>query len=501
MLRRKYEHKKFLLFGGLGLLVLVLALTAYFVFTSETFDERSRALSEVGIELNPSRGIISDEGLDIDLIIDTHGEEISGVEVTLEYTESIHYDSFIDGDIPNCKVEDVVQGDNRVNLFCFIPPESSAYQGSGDVFATASFRSTGSESAKIEVVEVYFAVRDSRREVEVLGSRGDYQVSSGVAVVLDSSSGIIPGEGKKIDLLVDTQGEDVSGIDVTFEYSGDIEYVGFEQGEIENCEVEETGSGSSRGLHCFISATQPTYKGKDDVFASVIFRAIGGDGQGEIDVTRVDYAVRDDRQEVNFTGGDGQYTTTLDVSDTQPSCGTLNNQTFAYQTTTWPQGTFCSEGVSEPTNPSFPGEGSKTSWSCVAGTEAVSCSAQRDAAPSAPPVSLSCGTLNGQIFAYETMTWPTGSFCLGGDVSPLNPEFPEPGSRVTWQCATSSESISCSASRYSTPLKDDGLPETSIFENTGILIGFVLVLISSILLVYKSRNGQETFSMRNKLSF
>lgn len=357
------------------------------------------------------------------------------------------------------------------------------------------------------LVVVFGVIIYSVLSIENLDDRGaaydiaSQQVSPELAITLEPSSGTISGDGLEIDLIIDTQGEEVGGIDVTLEYFGDIEYVGFEQGEISNCEVipaspsdlESSLEGSNLvGLYCFIGASDPAYRGDGDVFAKVLFESTG-EGTGQVDITSVDFSVRDDRLEVFFSGGEGEYTTTSAPSETQPSCGTLHNRIFSYTTETWPSGTLCSEGEAVLSDSSFPSPGSSVSWECVLGTYSTSCSAQLEAAPP------SCGTLHDKTFPFGTETWPSGTFCSEGQSNPSTPEFPEPGSSTTWRCTTVSDFVSCSSSHSSIATKDDTLPDTSIFNNIGFFMGFALVLISAILLVYRGKDGQESFSMRNKL--
>ena len=330
-------------------------------------------------------------------------------------------------------------------------------------------------------------------EYRVLDAPVDYEHEGLDSVIsLEPEMGTISMSNFKIDLIIDTHGEEVMGIDVGLEYSGDIEYVDFEQGNIQNCSVIDSYSENFLNLACFIDAAQQPYQGQGDIFASVIFKATD-DGFAQVDVSSVVFAVSDERNELNFTGDLGEYTTVSEFLEPSPSCGSLHGEVFSYQTIFWPQGTFCAEGDSDPSSPSFPEAGSSTSWQCVNSSESVTCSAQREAAPP------SCGNLDGQTFTYSATTWPSNSFCSEGNPDPSSPSFPEAGSSTNWNCVTQTDSVSCSASRYSTPTKDDGLPDTFIFDNTGILLGLALVLISGILLLYRDRGVKDSFSMRNKL--
>ena len=541
MLRRSYNKKTFLLFGLLSFSVLAVVLTAYFV-SRETFDDRGVAVSGVGMELRPSSGVITEEGLDIDLVINTHGEEVGGMELTLEYSSSLEYVSTRAGDVPNCTViRDIEQSGNRVNLSCFIPPESSTYRGSGDTFATVRFRRIGDGQARIEAKDVVFGVRDSRQEVEFDGGSGEYNQGDDLAMILRPSSGTISGTGLSIDLIVDTQNESVGGIEAVLDYSGPIEYVSLRQGEINNCRVDDVHSTQSLSLHCFIDATEPTYRGQGDVFATVNFRATG-DGTGEIDITKVEFSLRDDRLEEIFPGGKGEYRAVL-TSRTEPTptpppteptptpppteptptppprspfCGTLHDRTFSYDMRTWPSGSFCSTGDANPMNPAFPEPGGSTNWRCISGTQSINCSASRESLPDddddddngQPPderdtsPSPRCGDLHNTTFSYDSYTWPSGSFCSVGNSDPTSPSFPAMGASTSWECVSGTQSTSCSVSRHESPTKDkdEGLPETSILDNKGFLSGFALLLVSAIIFSYNGNSSKKNFSMRGKLS-
>ena len=501
MIKIGYNKKSFLLIGLVAFLVIVLTATVAFVLSRRSFDERIRAVSEIGMSLSPNSGAISTGGLDIDLIINTHGESISGVDITLQYSGDIDYVSFSQGDINNCSVVDVRQGLDKVNLHCFIDPAQPTYTGSGTIFATVKFNATNDGSAQIEITEVYFSVREAVGEVSFLGGSGQYTTSllegdvvgdEELAMELNPSSGNITSKGTDINLVIDTQDEDVSGIDVTLEYLGEIDYVSFSQGEISDCNVFETKQ-SARviNLHCFIDATKPTYRGTGDVFATVNFKAIA-DGEAEIEVTNVDFSVRDSRNEISFLGGFGNYTSILEVVE-PPRCGTLDKQTFPYGTQTWPSTSFCLEGESSPSTPTFPNFGSTTNWRCVnEESDSVSCSATRESPP--PP---RCGTLDKQIFTHTTQSWPTGTFCSEGTANPLSPTFPALGSSTNWGCVSlDNTSVSCTASRESAPAP---LPETSIFDSVGILGGTALLLFSGIAFMYKGTPQGKRFEMRQKL--
>ena len=387
MIKVRHNKRKFFLMGLMAFLLVSVPLTISYILSSGSFDQRSRAVSEIGVDLVPKEGNIPEEGFDIDLIVDTHGERISGVDVTLRYSGEVDYRGFFQGEIENCTVKDVQKVENEINLQCFIDPDSPTYQGSGDVFATANFRAIGKGPVEIEAIGVFFYVRDARGEVRFLGGRGDYTADSQsaeeeVGMGLSPSSGILPDEGLNIDLVIDTHDEEIDGVSLTVEYSGPVEYISFQPGEIEGCIIQETGkTANSVNLSCSLDSTQEPYKGSGDVFATVLFKPTG-QGNVEIQITNLEFSVRDARETVDFSGGSGNYS--------------------------------------------------------------------------------------------------TGEAGYPGEETPA--EIPPPDSKAP----------------PTAPAED--LPETSISSSTGILGGFVLVVISAIMFMHRGSSISESFSMRNKLS-
>ena len=316
--------------GLVGFLGLGLIVTLSYILSSENdFDDRSKASSEIAVELSPSGGTIPDEGFDIDLIVNTHGESIDGIDVTLEFTGPIDYANFSQGTIPNCSVTDIRQDASTVSLTCFIQGAQPEYTGTDGVFATVNFRSTENGAATITVSEVTFSVRDDRGEVTFAGGSGTYTATTKVAMVPSPSSGTISSDGLDLDLLINTYDEDIGGVDITLEYTGVIEYVEVANGEIPNCTVSETShSEGILNLHCFIDASRPTYNGSGDVFAVVTFRSTA-EGTGEIVISRVDFSVRDERSEVTFVGGRGSYSTSYTPPSSTPDPTPVSDPTPA----------------------------------------------------------------------------------------------------------------------------------------------------------------------------
>jgi hypothetical protein len=69
----------------------------------------------------------------------------------------------------------------------------------------------------------------------------------------------------------------------------------------------------------------------------------------------------------------------ITVEAAVPACGTLEGN-YSSDTTDWPEGTFCSVGVADPTSPTFPSQGGETTWTCNIDGNTVSCLATRDIA-------------------------------------------------------------------------------------------------------------------------
>jgi hypothetical protein len=315
MIKARRNKKRFLTLALIVFLTVSIPLGIFALNASRDLDSRSSAVSRVGVSLDPTTGDIPEAGFDIDLIVDTHDERISGVDVTLKYSGAVEYRGFFQGEIENCTVKDAKKVDNEINLQCFIDNDKPTYQGSGKVFATANFRAKGSGAVKIEAVGVFFYVRDARGEVRFLGDMGEYTaqgedvIDDKVGMDLSPSSGVIPKEGLDINLIVDTHGEEVDGINITIEYSGDVQYQKYSSGQIPGCSVKETKQeGKNINLHCDFDEEADPYKGSGDVFATINFTPVQ-DGQATVKITKVEFSEREKEEKLNFLGGTGQYTT------------------------------------------------------------------------------------------------------------------------------------------------------------------------------------------------
>ena len=106
------------------------------------------------VSLNPSGGTIGGQGISIDLVVDTGGSEVDGIQMTLDYEGDIEFIDIEPGDIPGCDADGVERDTEEFDdifLYCFILGEP--YKGSG-VFATLNFEPTGEGSANINILTI-----------------------------------------------------------------------------------------------------------------------------------------------------------------------------------------------------------------------------------------------------------------------------------------------------------------------------------------------------------
>ena len=132
------------------------------------------------------------------------------------------------------------------------------------------------------------------------------------SVFLNPTSGVIDGNGKAINIVVDSGGGEISGLEMAIEYSGDIAFTGFDSGNISGCEVDglerDTEEFDDIFLYCFI-LTDP-YTGSDGVFATLNFESTA-EGQAVVEIVDVEAAGT-----VTITDGSGSYSTTLQIQET-----------------------------------------------------------------------------------------------------------------------------------------------------------------------------------------
>jgi hypothetical protein len=130
------------------------------------------------------------------------------------------------------------------------------------------------------------------------------------SIFLNPADGVIDASGKSLDIVVDSGGEEINGLEMSIVYEGEIEFVDFESGNISGCDID----GLERSvdgvddvfLYCFIM-TDP-YIGSSGIFATLNFEATG-EGYAEVKILDVEGA-----GDIT-TGGIGSYTTTLSVQE------------------------------------------------------------------------------------------------------------------------------------------------------------------------------------------
>jgi prepilin-type N-terminal cleavage/methylation domain-containing protein len=136
------------------------------------------------------------------------------------------------------------------------------------------------------------------------------------------------------------------------------------------------------------------------------------------------------------------------------ACGAAATS-YAYGDTTF-SGTMCSagSGVTTPASPSFPSQGSSTTWTCGGsngGAESGTCTATRTNSP----IDGACGTA-ATSYAYDASAF-SGTMCSAGSgiTTPASPSFPSQGGSTTWTCGGANggnSSGTCTATRASAPV-------------------------------------------------
>ncbi|MDP2104335.1 MAG: InlB B-repeat-containing protein, partial [Candidatus Gracilibacteria bacterium] len=125
-------------------------------------------------------------------------------------------------------------------------------------------------------------------------------------------------------------------------------------------------------------------------------------------------------------------------------CGTAN-KTYSYTDTTYGTDTFCTAGISNPTIPTFPTEGSPVTWTCEGGGTPTGTQASCTATKTATPINGTCGTAN----TLPTTTEPLQTdLCTTGNDTPVTTNIGD----YTWSCGgiNLGTTANCSAPRQYT---------------------------------------------------
>ncbi len=111
--------------------------------------------ASVNIYFNPSSGVIDGRGKSIDIVVDSGGTEINGLEMGIKYSGDIEFVDHDSGTFGNCP-DDVVERDETYEedlfLYCFIMTDP--YIGDSGVFATLNFEPTAEGTAELEIINV-----------------------------------------------------------------------------------------------------------------------------------------------------------------------------------------------------------------------------------------------------------------------------------------------------------------------------------------------------------
>jgi hypothetical protein len=132
------------------------------------------------------------------------------------------------------------------------------------------------------------------------------------------------------------------------------------------------------------------------------------------------------------------------------AAGTAKGKAYPSTITAYGSDTQCAAGTSS--NTSFPAAGGSTSWVCNGlngGTNSVSCSASRSAAP----INGVCGTANTKVYASGVTAYGSDTQCAAGTSG--NTAFPAAGGSTSWTCNGlngGTNSVTCSASRSAAPV-------------------------------------------------
>lgn len=107
------------------------------------------------IYLDPSSGEITSDGTSINVVVDTGGVEIHGLEISVEYEGDISFVDFTSGNITGCEADGIerqTEAYDDIFLYCFIT--DGTYSGDSGIFTTLNFKATDNGTAEIKIVSV-----------------------------------------------------------------------------------------------------------------------------------------------------------------------------------------------------------------------------------------------------------------------------------------------------------------------------------------------------------
>lgn len=124
-------------------------------FATICFFSNNSAFASGSVYLDPSSGEITSDGTSINVIVDTGGVEIDGLEISVEYEGDISFVDFTSGDIIGCEVDGIereTEAYDDIFLYCFIM--DGKYSGDSGVFATLNFKATDNGTAQIKISSI-----------------------------------------------------------------------------------------------------------------------------------------------------------------------------------------------------------------------------------------------------------------------------------------------------------------------------------------------------------
>jgi hypothetical protein len=129
--------------------LILLTVTTIYLFSNDS------AFASGGVYLDPSSGEITSDGTSINVVVDTGGVEIDGLEISIEYEGDISFVDFTSGDIVGCEVDGIereTEAYDDIFLYCFII--DGKYSGDSGIFTTLNFKATDNGTAQIKISSI-----------------------------------------------------------------------------------------------------------------------------------------------------------------------------------------------------------------------------------------------------------------------------------------------------------------------------------------------------------
>ncbi len=143
-------------------LFLTIICISFFSFSANIY------ANTINVFLNPSSDTIISDGTDIDIVVDSKGEEFFGMSIRLSHSDSIKYTGFKKGDIVGCDITESHSTLNEHIFFCFI--FNDPYVGDDGIFGTLTFQALSKGTAEINIETI------DAKPLNATFSGGDYTV-------------------------------------------------------------------------------------------------------------------------------------------------------------------------------------------------------------------------------------------------------------------------------------------------------------------------------------